>query len=367
MLILILAYHLIQGVQSEADPIWVAIEPRDGDLCDREIGQRSVWIIIWSCLTTIFLCTWVAAHPNHWTEEWLWDPLHEIVTYKLPLFLWALIVPEYILAWAVQQYLQAGRMLTIWIVSGWTRTHGHFVIMGGFHLFRLPADTPSIPLRFKSLRPSNFIIPIGYHSRKDEIPVCPLKFEDFPVELLEIIAPTEIELKDRGKSDSLTKGIALLQTLWFVIQCIARGTRQLPLTELEVVTLAYATLNLFIYLFWWDKPRNVECPIRVYKAVGHNKPGRQLQSVEGNQNWAWRWMEKAMAYVLITQDDSVVISEQHSIPMFWSGRLEHDLRASAGFEGSVLGSIFGGVYCITWSSQFPSNVELVLCVFPASP
>jgi hypothetical protein len=27
-------------------------------------GTRSIWGIIWSCLSTIFACTWIAVHPN---------------------------------------------------------------------------------------------------------------------------------------------------------------------------------------------------------------------------------------------------------------------------------------------------------------
>jgi hypothetical protein len=34
--------------------------------------------------------------------------LVQLLTYKLPLFLWALLVPEYILAWAIRQYITAG-------------------------------------------------------------------------------------------------------------------------------------------------------------------------------------------------------------------------------------------------------------------
>ncbi|KIM26217.1 hypothetical protein M408DRAFT_52278, partial [Serendipita vermifera MAFF 305830] len=111
--------------------------------CDDQNSQRSIWGIVWSCLSTIFLCTWVAVHPNvhfkpkkpnrNWFERWLQDPLNVFFTYKLPLFLWALVVPEYILAWAVRQYVQAGVISRQ--VPGWTRTHGFFMIMGGFHLF----------------------------------------------------------------------------------------------------------------------------------------------------------------------------------------------------------------------------------------
>ena len=37
-------------------------------------------------------------------RKWLVD----LLTYKLPLFLWALLVPEYILSWAIRQYITAG-------------------------------------------------------------------------------------------------------------------------------------------------------------------------------------------------------------------------------------------------------------------
>ncbi|KIM33634.1 hypothetical protein M408DRAFT_310106 [Serendipita vermifera MAFF 305830] len=335
MLILLLAYYLAQSVHSKAGLIPASIDLREVASYDGQYSQRSLVNIVWSCLSTIFLCTWVAVHPNvhfraekqnqRWTEKWLWDPLHEIITYKLPLFLWALLVPEYILSWAIRQYLQAGVISAK--VPGWTRTHGHFMIMGGFHLFRLPADAPCI----ESSKSANFIV-----------------------------APAVTELKDRGKSDALTKILVLVQTLWFVIQCIARGFQRLPLPELEVVTLAYATLNLFSYVFWWDKPRNVECPIRVYKTstVSHKEAGKQAK--EWDENWVERWPWMILWYTVGAQDDYITLSEETSIPMFWSGRIDDNHLGSAGLGASILGSAFGGIHCIAWSSEFPSRSELVL-------
>ena len=37
----------------------------------------------------------------------------------------------------------------------------------------------------------------------------------------------------------------------------------LPVTELEVVALAFAALNIVTYAFWWNKPQNMGCAIRV--------------------------------------------------------------------------------------------------------
>ncbi|RXW17348.1 hypothetical protein EST38_g8511 [Candolleomyces aberdarensis] len=78
---------------------------------------------------------------------------------------------------------------------------------------------------------------------------------------------TEEEILDRSKGDEVTKGLVLLQTLWFIIQFIARRAQRLNVTELEVVTLAYAALNAVMYLCWWNKPLDVRCPIVISVSV----------------------------------------------------------------------------------------------------
>ena len=75
---------------------------------------------------------------------------------------------------------------------------------------------------------------------------------------------TAAEIQDRAKGDFLSKSIANLQTSWFIIQCIARGIQGLAITELELVTLALASLNGVIYYFWWDKPLDVNEPVQLY-------------------------------------------------------------------------------------------------------
>jgi hypothetical protein len=118
MLVLILLYAVTQSAFGDAIPV-SSIEVRDPSGNRELIPTRTLWNIIWSCLFTIFLCTWGALHPNisstqnkpgmSWREK-LRKSLVELLTYKLPLFLWALLVPEYILAWAIRQYLTAGEI-----------------------------------------------------------------------------------------------------------------------------------------------------------------------------------------------------------------------------------------------------------------
>ena len=74
----------------------------------------------------------------------------------------------------------------------------------------------------------------------------------------------EEDIEDRSKGDVLFKLIAILQTTWFIIQCVARGQQQLALTELELVTLALASLNAVTFGIWWHKPLGVQKPVKIY-------------------------------------------------------------------------------------------------------
>jgi hypothetical protein len=174
---------------------------------------------------------------------------------------------------------------------------------------------------------------------------------------------TEADLKDRGKSDGITKVILILQTLWFVVQCIARGFRHLPLTELEIVTLAYAMMNSFIYIFWWDKPRDVGCPIRIYESVITSQTPKSLGV--GFE----RIIGKIFVYILGNQDEYVQLSKQRKVPRFWSSRYGFDsgpeIIFDTGIAGgtlgpSILGMAFGAIHFIAWWHGFPSHAELIL-------
>ena len=68
------------------------------------------------------------------------------------------------------------------------------------------------------------------------------------------------EIQDKSKSDALAKAILAVQLLWFTIQVVARGSRGLAVTLLELDTVSMAALALLILWFWWDKPHRPKCP-----------------------------------------------------------------------------------------------------------
>jgi hypothetical protein len=81
------------------------------------------------------------------------------------------------------------------------------------------------------------------------------------------------DIDDKSNGDANSKGVIILQTGWFVTQCIAREIQGLPVTELELATVAFAALNFFIYVLWWEKPLNVQRGVRVYKKRGTEDDG----------------------------------------------------------------------------------------------
>ena len=107
MLFLFFIYYSVQNAFIDASPV-PSIDNRSLDLnhCTNLAHCRSIWNIIWSCLVTIFSCTWVAIHPNIPCPK-KQNPVITFAEHRLPLFICALLVPEYMLAWAIKQFLSA--------------------------------------------------------------------------------------------------------------------------------------------------------------------------------------------------------------------------------------------------------------------
>ena len=192
---------------------------------------------------------------------------------------WAVVGPELVISWASRQWLGARQLEKLYkgelsslihsiyrlrisnkiptLDREWTKTHGYFILMGGFMLFEgnVPKGVLS-PERFSELLTAGKI--------------------EFPTITVE-------EIEDRSKADGLTKTIALGQTLWFVAQCLARTAQHLDLTLVELLTLSLALLNGMMYFLWWHKPLDVRCPVRVYLVDRPNEPEKPNEPNEPNE------------------------------------------------------------------------------------
>ena len=237
------------------------------DLCPRKTLE-----IIWSCVATILASSWVSVHPNLPHPD---DSKIKRTLRRVGLMFWAIIVPELIVFWAMRQWAGARSMEKrftgvlyccvdlIIIVDKldleyleeknaesmpgsrlrmsenkikWTRTHGFFLQMGGFMLHETGKE-PRV---------------IGWKKL----------LEHHKAGRIDLSIITEARIQDHSKADGLAKGLALIQTFWFITQCIARFfDENFVLTEFELVTAALAVVSLVIYFLWWNKPFNAEIPI----------------------------------------------------------------------------------------------------------
>ncbi|KAJ3912617.1 hypothetical protein F5877DRAFT_53787, partial [Lentinula edodes] len=60
--------------------------------------------IVWSCITTIFACTWIVVHPN---VPALNESEGRLYWHHIKIMAVALIAPEFIIIWAAKQLFSA--------------------------------------------------------------------------------------------------------------------------------------------------------------------------------------------------------------------------------------------------------------------
>ncbi|KAK4989144.1 hypothetical protein LTR50_003480 [Elasticomyces elasticus] len=71
----------------------------------------------------------------------------------------------------------------------------------------------------------------------------------------------EETVEEKSRADATTKALVCLQAGWFFVQSIARLAQHLPLTLLEIHTMAHVACAFCMYLFWLEKPYDVRSPI----------------------------------------------------------------------------------------------------------
>ncbi|KAJ7153871.1 hypothetical protein C8R43DRAFT_1235282 [Mycena crocata] len=285
------------------------------DPCDDLHSCRRLFDIVWGCLATIFACTWVSIHPNVPAPDQSWFAL---LLRRLRLMLIAVIAPELMVGFAARQFFVARSFSKEFSLS---RTHGFFFSMGGF----------------------------ASHDRR---PIATFTQLNTPHGREYLAAIRDVKLADivnGSKDDAVSKGVALAQGLWFITECLARVRQRLPITQLEVATLAFSVVTLFIRIFWWNKPLDVHQPILLGPTTVD-----ELMDGKGREPW---WMRFNGAFSGYYPDFDPTSST--FVPTFWS------TDASAQYKAfycviieCFIGAVFGGIHCAAWNTYFLSTHEM---------
>jgi hypothetical protein len=180
------------------------------------------------------------------------------------------------------------------------------------------------------------------------------------------------EISGKSRCDFLVKATAIGQVLWLFIQTLARGIRSLPISQLEIVTLAFSTCAFTSYLFSWYKPQDVQFatfigPIEkltvrqthdLLDASGHSLFWHMLGFAPFLQK---RWQDRDNILFGPIANDITCWDLEISLPL----RTRHDVTYTVEYTflgtGTLLASvIFGAVHCVAWNFQFATEIEKTL-------
>ena len=217
----------------------IVVEGRNDTIVDGWVAEpaaRGTWSLLWSCLSTIFVCTWSVLHLN--------VPKRHGTCYlffrKLGYMFLAAMAPEYILFEASKIFFEArsilNRLSEKYKDNGGTITHMKFACAHGFWTRT-------------------------FSQRKEE--PCPQDRLEKLIMSGDITGPSlsEKELTSRGKTDGVLKFVAVLQITWFGLQILFRAIQHYRITALEIMATAFVFCSLFIYGFCWYQPQNIEYPV----------------------------------------------------------------------------------------------------------
>ncbi|KAF8217262.1 hypothetical protein K438DRAFT_1658734 [Mycena galopus ATCC 62051] len=315
MLLLLLLMHVFSQNSSAAPPSHPFDAQLSTDSCDDINNCRQLFGIVWGCLATIFACTWVSVHPNVPPPDQSWLALF---WRRLKMMLIGILVPEIMAGFAVRQFLGA------WMLSreyGFSKTLGFFFIMGGF------------------------VSSTGYPIATEK----QLRDPTLGPEFQETIKAVNVEdIMDKSKGDALSKGVALAQGLWFITQCVARVHQHLAMTELEVATLGFAVMNIFIWLLWWNKPLDVQRPIVITSPEHISTQPTSPARVSRRERFSYA------IYGVYSGHNYEPLSST-SVPSFWTLPVE-DLRPL--LFTIFIGTLLGAIHCAAWNTDYLSTVEM---------
>ena len=112
MLSILFVHHLVGIVAHGSTVAALPISTQGGQLevavesaaCS-DLGHcRTLWNIIWSCLATIFACTWLAIHPNIAAPD---EGFTRVNLRRAKIMVVGSLAPELIILWAMRQWLVA--------------------------------------------------------------------------------------------------------------------------------------------------------------------------------------------------------------------------------------------------------------------
>jgi hypothetical protein len=226
---------------------------------------RGTITIVSNCLFTWFICLWTIYHINCPAKG---DRAIVCLVRKAALMLYLSVFSELALQNAFTQWREAKRLSIDMKSLAESSSSGELVSSTPSKTPVAEAtQAPDLSEPWTMMHSLSCIAGIFVVWLPEENRYCPLNCKQLIWALknkcIERPDVKRKELEDRSKMDSFLKALSILQTVYFIAQCIARANQSLSTMTLEVATIGYITCMLPTLYFWWEKPYDVTCPIEL--------------------------------------------------------------------------------------------------------
>ena len=301
-------------------------------------NNRGTVDIIWTCLVTIFLCTWTVLCLNVPAKL---DSQVGILCRRLRWMIHAIVGPEFVLGAAAGQYenaLQATRRFKELGHPEWTMRHAFFADMGGFML-HCRESTP-FPVNNKHIE---WLTTNGY-----------LDFPQIP----------SLDIWDKSKADRLVKSIVCAQICWVIINVVGRAIQGLAVTTLELATVSIVFCTIATFFCWLHKPADVKMPINLFtryttaeilRAAGDAaKDPYHMTPLDFVDNLGPSWSGNVMAFAGLRSGP-----RQRPLPRMPNDRFPH-VRGFRQFLLVTVTLFSDGIHIFGWRFDFPTRAERIL-------
>lgn len=135
------------------------------------------------------------------------------------------------------------------------------------------------------------------------------------------------------------KSLAAGQISWLCIQLGARRGRNIPTTQLEVVTLSFAVCSLITYLLLYNRPKGIQTTLEIV-AARYPRPDESAR---------------------ITNIGPATFGPYRSELSIPNNSI-HYSHGPCYFHPAIIASlvIFGGLHFVAWDYAYPTQIEKTL-------